>query len=185
MTPQSAKAKTYIKCRRCKQPFKKIKGRAICDICRTRCSSCGIQLTHENIDKSCLKNRKAYRCKECVAKGVRESRQPENQKDYDLRRNYGITLEEYETLLKAQNGVCAICLSPPTKNKLAVDHKHQSGERRLKQENGQALIRKNVRGLLCWHCNNALGKFNDNSKNLRRAASYLEDWPATKILHDL
>lgn len=62
-----------------------------------------------------------------------------------------------------QGGVCAICLGPPAEgdrgDRLHVDHDHVTGE---------------VRGLLCSHCNTALGKFRDDPARLRRAAEYLE-----------
>src|SRR5688572_9957760 len=69
-----------------------------------------------------------------------------NRKSY-LKRKYGITVEQYDELLAAQGGVCAICTSPPRDDiSLHVDHDHETGERR---------------GLLCFRCNNALGDFGD------------------------
>ncbi len=67
-----------------------------------------------------------------------------------LMRTYGITLEQYEEILKNQNGVCAICEKPPGVDKngkfisLAVDHHHKY----------KGL--ESVRGLLCWTCNRRL-----------------------------
>lgn len=184
MKTSSAKSKPKYLCRRCKQPFKWAAKERICKVCKTRCSGCGSLLTPDTIDQSCLKLRKAYKCKICVAKGVREHKNPASQREYDLLRNYGISVEEYENILKLQDGVCYICSSPPKKTRLAVDHKHQPNEKKLRQEKGHALIRKNVRGLLCWHCNHALGAFKDNPHHLKRAAEYLEKWPAQEILKD-
>jgi hypothetical protein len=48
--------------------------------------------------------------------------------DKELRRNYGITCEQYNTLFKAQGGVCAICGEPPGAYKLAVDHNRKTGK---------------------------------------------------------
>jgi hypothetical protein len=42
-----------------------------------------------------------------------------------LEKSYGITLDEYNQLLKSQDGVCAICKRPPKKNMLSVDHDHK------------------------------------------------------------
>jgi hypothetical protein len=60
-----------------------------------------------------------------------------------LRRRYGMEPEEYEALLKEQDGKCALCLAVP-KYKLYVDHDH--------------LTKKN-RSLLCARCNTAIGVF--------------------------
>lgn len=66
-------------------------------------------------------------------------------RDSLLKREYGITLEEYNRMLTAQNGKCAICKqSDASKKALAVDHCHKSGK---------------VRGLLCGSCNVKLGWF--------------------------
>jgi len=83
-------------------------------------------------------------------------------------------------MLEHQGGVCAICKEPPTTKRLAVDHKHE------KQDKKQpALVkRKNVRGLLCWICNRAIGIFKDNPNRLRAAAEYLETLPAKQIIKE-
>lgn len=44
--------------------------------------------------------------------------------DQRLRRLYGITLSEYNRMLRSQGGRCAICRRPPKKLRLAVDHNH-------------------------------------------------------------
>lgn len=79
-------------------------------------------------------------------------------------KKYGLTPEEYQKLLIGQGGVCAICGQEETATikgvvrRLAVDHDHQTDE---------------VRGLLCYMCNSALGHFGDNPDLLRRALNYL------------
>ena len=79
---------------------------------------------------------------------------------YHLRSLYGITLADYERLLEAQNGVCAICKAPPESGRaLAVDHVHDT---------------KKVRGLLCVPCNVGLGAFKENPELFRLAVEYLE-----------
>jgi len=76
-----------------------------------------------------------------------------------LRREYGITVEEYDEMLAAQGGGCAICGGPQVKRQwLAVDHDHATGE---------------VRGLLCDPCNLAVGLFGDDPSTLQRAIDYL------------
>lgn len=76
-----------------------------------------------------------------------------------LRRKYGITLADYDALLKHQEGVCAICGREPRDDiALHVDHDHATGA---------------VRGLLCFRCNNAVGDLGDDPVILQRAADYL------------
>lgn len=72
---------------------------------------------------------------------------------------YGLTLDDYNVLLDAQDGQCAICPAKPSNRVLAVDHCHETGR---------------VRALLCGACNLGLGNFRDNPERLRRAAEYLE-----------
>ena len=75
-------------------------------------------------------------------------------------RKYGLTIDDYAWLFKAQKGRCAICQSRPLRmgKPLGVDHNHLTGE---------------VRGLLCDRCNSGLGFFEDNPVRLRRALRYL------------
>jgi len=82
----------------------------------------------------------------------------------NLRRKYGITDEQYDAMLKAQNGACAICKRPErmfigsTRTRLAVDHSHKTGK---------------VRGLLCSTCNTALGAFGEDPERIRKAIEYI------------
>ena len=46
-------------------------------------------------------------------------------KDKRLRKLYGITLDDYNTMLTEQNGVCAICGTKPGTRSLSVDHDHK------------------------------------------------------------
>ncbi len=97
-------------------------------------------------------------CKECIAK----KRCRKKQKDKDLRRNYGISLTEYNQMLDDQHHGCKICGKDKQQNgrDLAVDHCHSTGK---------------VRGLLCNNCNRALGYFEDDQNRMRLAMQYLDD----------
>lgn len=89
------------------------------------------------------------------------ARRGKRQPGYYIRR-FGITTSQYDGLLLAQSGMCAICQrSEKTGRRLSVDHIHGSNP-------------TIIRGLLCLDCNTSLGKFNDNPALLRRAAEYLE-----------
>lgn len=78
-------------------------------------------------------------------------------------RKYGITLKEFNSKLRSQDGKCAICQKPTHHGKggFAVDHNHVTGA---------------VRGILCGHCNGGLGHFKDNIQSLHAAIKYLESW---------
>lgn len=83
---------------------------------------------------------------------------------YDLKRTYGITLEQYNAMLEQQGHVCAICKQKETGKindvvkSLAVDHCHSTGK---------------IRGLLCSNCNQGIGKLKDNVGIMTNAISYL------------
>jgi len=82
---------------------------------------------------------------------------------WHLKRKYGMTLKQYDDLLTAQEGRCAICEEPPRADvSLHIDHDHNTGV---------------VRGLLCFRCNNALGDFADDGGRLIRAVHYLGPVP--------
>ena len=72
-----------------------------------------------------------------------------------IRRRYGLTREQWEAMLVAQGGLCAICGGPPP---LDVDHSHETGK---------------VRGLLCRSCNRGLGMLKDNAEICAKAAAYV------------
>ena len=82
---------------------------------------------------------------------------------YRLRKNYGITVEQYNKMFDLQGGKCFICGKPPKtgSRRLAVDHCH--GET------------KRVRGLLCFFCNRRfLGRGREDAGLHRMAAIYLD-----------
>ncbi len=71
-----------------------------------------------------------------------------------LLKNYGITITDYDKMLKAQDGVCFICGKAPVNVRLCVDHRHVKGYKLMSNEDKK----KEVRGLLCFMCNVGLGK---------------------------
>lgn len=75
-----------------------------------------------------------------------------------LKSRYGITPEDFEEMLKKQDGRCAIC-GIQYHLTLHIDHDHTNGR---------------VRGLLCNNCNRGLGHFKDSMDLLLKARSYLE-----------
>jgi hypothetical protein len=90
---------------------------------------------------------------------------------------YGVTSDLYAEILAEQGGTCAICGRATGRTKaLAIDHDHSccpSG-----QSCGQC-----VRGLLCGPCNRLVGHLRDDPAALRRAADYLENPPAKRVIN--
>ncbi|MGA6223520.1 endonuclease domain-containing protein [Streptomyces umbrinus] len=69
---------------------------------------------------------------------------------------YKLTCEQYEALVHAQSGVCAICNGAPEPGKrLVIDHCHNTGK---------------VRALLCTYCNVVVGAYENHRQ---AAAEYL------------
>jgi hypothetical protein len=102
-------------------------------------------------------------CKVCQNQNVKEWRaanhvQTDSDRDRAYRHKYKLSVVEYEELLAAQGGVCAICSIPPGKRRLHVDHDHATGK---------------VRGILCNSCNTGLGHFRDDPVLLDLARRYL------------
>lgn len=71
-------------------------------------------------------------------------------------RKYGLTEQQYNTMVDEQQGLCKICKTFP--ERLVIDHCHETGE---------------VRGLLCHYCNVGLGWFRDSTDSLKSAIKYL------------
>jgi hypothetical protein len=125
------------------------------------CIKCGEVKTLESFTRK--KDNADGRLNTCkVCERERKSKykpNPEKSRQYYLKHEFGITVEEYNNLFESQNGCCAICNDPPTGNRnLAVDHCHSNG---------------NIRGLLCFRCNATLGKFNDDIELFQKAINYL------------
>lgn len=92
----------------------------------------------------------------------------ERVKNSRLIREFTITLEQYNLILKFQDFKCAICKRPAKDftQSLAVDHCHKTGL---------------VRGLLCWECNKIVGE-RAVAYKLINAGNYLLNPPVTAAL---
>jgi hypothetical protein len=77
-----------------------------------------------------------------------------------VKRKYGMTIDQYNEMFEAQNGLCAICSYKfgQKQGDCYVDHCHAT---------------KIVRGLLCQQCNSAIGHAKDDPSVLLKAARYV------------
>lgn len=105
--------------------------------------------------------------KQKAAAWMREYRKlhPERFRNAELKKKYGITLEQYDQMLELQKGVCAICSKPEIQKSrngevqgLSVDHCHRTGK---------------VRQLLCAGCNTGIGSLRNDPEILQAAINYL------------
>ena len=86
-----------------------------------------------------------------------------------LRRTYNLALEQFESILMAQQGKCALCLLPfDDTNKPFVDHDHACCP-------GNTSCGNCIRGLIHSRCNKVLGMAGDSVDILERAIAYLRD----------
>ena len=85
-------------------------------------------------------------------------------------RVFGITSDEKDLLIEFQGGGC-ICMPWTGYNgasrTLSTDHDHQTGV---------------IRGALCKHCNDLLGRIRDNPEFFQRMIQYLANPPAVRLL---
>src|SRR5258708_5296198 len=82
-----------------------------------------------------------------------------------LIRCFNLTEVLWQKVFDYEKGICPLCGRPLTKPN--TDHCHKTGL---------------VRGILCSHCNRALGYVKDSIPWLLRAIEYLEHPPATSAL---
>jgi hypothetical protein len=120
------------------------------------CSRCG-ELKHVSEFYRAHQNPEGlqYHCKEC---------ENHNFKERATLMRYGVTRNKYNDMVKSQDNRCMICgiVGGSEENygkQLSVDHNHITGQ---------------MRGLLCWHCNIALGRFRESIENLENAIKYLQ-----------
>ena len=121
------------------------------------CSTCGETKPLTEFHKGNYKYGRRPNCKVCRSKEQLDSKTTYRWRDFRLKKNYGIGIEDYEKMYSEQGGRCAICehLEPV----LAVDHDHRTGK---------------VRQLLCGKCNAGIGMLKDSLDVVLSAAAYLE-----------
>lgn len=135
------------------------------------CNRCKIAKPRSEFNKQKQsKNAISSNCTSCSTAAWKESQKkwkaanPEawrrRNKNANLKRAYGIGIEQHDAMMELQGGRCAICrdTSPNPRYPLGVDHCHATGA---------------VRGLLCHRCNASLGGFRDRIDLLENARAYI------------
>ena len=123
---------------------------------RDTCTKCGKARdgSHQSYCRSCYN---AYARQLAAASPERIAKKTRRQS----LKAYGLTVAEWDAMLEAQNGGCAVCGTrvPRGRGRFHVDHDHATGA---------------VRGLLCAHCNVAIALAGDEPVRLRALADYVE-----------
>lgn len=100
-------------------------------------------------------------------KSYRKKVEPEQIRQYIIKREYNLSWEEYQKLYVEFKGLCGICAKPlsliktNSEHTAHIDHDHLTGK---------------VRGILCRSCNRGIGYLNDSPERLQKAATYLETY---------
>lgn len=98
---------------------------------------------------------RANKCKKCHNYNAKQDiLTPIRTKKATVKRDYGITLEEYDRCMFSSN-VCEIC---GTKDNLCYDHCH---------------ITNDFRGVLCSSCNRHLGGLGNTIESINKVLAYL------------
>jgi hypothetical protein len=152
---------------------------------KKQCTKCKRKLPLNKFSKRKYKTRLGYQswCKKCKTKYTLEARKKSKtykqyqksiywqRREWNLKKKFGITLKDYDNLLKSQDYSCYICgkLQSEINKHLDVDHNHKTGK---------------IRGLLCAYCNRMLLRYlRDNKlhaigliKYLTKAIKEDKDW---------
>lgn len=131
------------------------------------CSMCQIEKSIDNFysHKSSKGGRRSY-CKQCHKDKMSgwNKENVDRKREMQLKRNFNMTLEDYNNILERQGGCCGICgsnenISGGRSIQFAVDHCHTS---------------QRIRGLLCTKCNRSLGQLGDTYDSILKVLKYLE-----------
>ena len=115
------------------------------------------------------KDGKQFYCRDCSNKKTREHRAKHINTYRPIWREaklkeIGFTPELFDEMLKSQGNVCALCGSDKPGgrwNRFFADHNHETGK---------------ARGVLCFHCNTALGIIEARNVDwMNRARTYLDE----------
>jgi hypothetical protein len=124
-------------------------------------------ITYGSVDKL------AYQCKHCYVLYSRSyalanpTKRKLSEFLGDIKKHH-ISPEQYDRLLKFQDGLCYACKKAELGGKrLAIDHDHRCCP-------GKKSCGYCIRGLLCQNCNQALGKVQENIDTLERLIQHVK-----------
>ena len=101
-------------------------------------------------------------------------RNKEKSREQKLKKNYGLTLKQYEDMLKNQNYKCFICtkkfnnINPSLKP--CVDHDHETGK---------------IRSILCLKCNFSIGLLSEDIITISNMKDYLHKNKTDELLEKI
>lgn len=130
-----------------------------------KCKICNVEKSLDKFVKRANRPSgfQAY-CKECHNIKMKLKDRTEYNRNFSLKKEYGISINDYNIMFANQKGCCAIFkihileLEQKIKKHLCVDHNHKTGQ---------------VRGLLCDKCNRGIGLLMDNKEVILNAYNYL------------
>lgn len=136
------------------------------------CKTCKIEKNskefgpHKN-----TKDNLATNCRKCDAERVKkyQKNNPIKTKESNFNKGikkHGITPEQYNKMLKKNNGVCYLCNKKDFDRRLSIDHDHSCCPK-------QFSCGKCIRGLLCYKCNMAIGQIEKNKISINKIIEYL------------
>ena len=117
-----------------------------------------------------IKRTKDYRAsnKDKVADFHKTPKRRATKRAWTLKKKYGLSMQDYNTILAQQGGVCSICGEAETAKDVAgnlkpmsVDHSHVTGV---------------VRTLLCDRCNKLVGALEKNPARTAQILEYINTW---------
>ena len=130
--------------------------------------SCAVCLTNKQEIEFALnpsaKSGLSNKCRECFNAQVRSRYTTDDRRRHHLKYRFGLTIEDYDTMLNDCDGVCPACKRALP---LHIDHDHGCCP-------GKQSCGKCIRGLLCGPCNRALGLLREDKDAIKGLAAYLE-----------
>lgn len=91
-------------------------------------------------------------------------------------KRYGLSEDEWRSILDSQGGVCYVCKKEPSKGRLCIDHEHVKNWKKLPDDQRKLY----VRGLLCWVCNHYYLGRGINIEKAENVVSYLKQYQTRK-----